>query len=182
MSLGIWEQRSKQQWLQLGDRNTKFFHKMASWRRIRNHITCVQDVDGNVLTEPKAIQAAFVDHFKKLFSPSGSLAEDALDTGLYPSHFNILNAMQCKLLSFPVELLKQPFTLNELQTAVFQMGKFKAPGPDGFIAGFYQKYWVEVGESVGDSVLSFLRSGFLSRALNKTFLCLIPKKESFNSD
>ncbi|CAL5347623.1 unnamed protein product [Camellia sinensis] len=81
MSLGIWAQCSKQQWLQLGDRDTKFFHKMASWRRIRNHITCVRDVDGNVLTEPKAIQAAFVDHFRKLFSPSGSLAEDSSDTG-----------------------------------------------------------------------------------------------------
>ncbi|XP_028054724.1 uncharacterized protein LOC114258916 [Camellia sinensis] len=66
---------------------------MASWRRIRNHITCVRDVDGNVLTEPKAIQAAFVDHFKKLFSPSGSLAEDSSDTGMRTDgHYNHVEA------------------------------------------------------------------------------------------
>ncbi|CAL5363688.1 unnamed protein product [Camellia sinensis] len=65
-----WAQRAKQHWMSLGDRNTKFFHRMASWRRSRNRIALIQDHDGHVLTQPKDIQMAFVAHFKHLFSSS----------------------------------------------------------------------------------------------------------------
>lgn len=33
-----WKQRSKIQWFQQGDRNTKFYHLCASQRRMRNKI------------------------------------------------------------------------------------------------------------------------------------------------
>lgn len=36
----------------------------------------------------------------------------------------------------------------EVRMAMFQMGEDKAPGPDGFPPGFYQRYWAIVGESV----------------------------------
>ena len=37
--------------------------------------------------------------------------------------------------------LIQPFTLEEIKSAVFEMNPDKAPGPDGFSMVFYQKYW-----------------------------------------
>ncbi|GMP88074.1 hypothetical protein CsSME_00040189 [Camellia sinensis var. sinensis] len=58
------------------------------------------------------------------------------------------------------------------------MGKFKAPGPDGYIAGFYQTYWATVGQSVSEAVLGFLNSSNLFTPLNQTFICLIPKTKS----
>ena len=42
-----WQQRSKVQWLGLGDRNTKYFHSKASDRRRKNTINCIMD-DGGV--------------------------------------------------------------------------------------------------------------------------------------
>lgn len=43
----MWHQRSKVQWLSLGDRNTKYFHSKASKRKKKNIISKIRDEDGN---------------------------------------------------------------------------------------------------------------------------------------
>lgn len=55
------------------------------------------------------------------------------------------------------------------------MGANKAPGPDGFTAGFYQTHWDIVGPSVTNALLDFLRGGQLPEGINQTTLVLIPK-------
>lgn len=42
----MWKQRSRNQWLQHGDRNTRFFHCQATQRRRRNYIRQLRDNDG----------------------------------------------------------------------------------------------------------------------------------------
>jgi hypothetical protein len=55
------------------------------------------------------------------------------------------------------------------------MNPWKAPGPDGFPAGFYQKSW----EVVGSTVCEFVRKIWLTPSdiaeVNQTDICLIPK-------
>ena len=55
------------------------------------------------------------------------------------------------------------------------MGPNKAPGPDGFTAGFYQTHWDLVGPSVTRAVLNFLNEGVLTEEINLTTVVLIPK-------
>ena len=44
------------------------------------------------------------------------------------------------------EALDRAFTAKEVENALFMMGVNKAPGPDGFKAGFFQHHWdVEAG-------------------------------------
>lgn len=71
--------------------------------------------------------------------------------------------------------LTRPICDEEIKLAAFQLGAFKAPGPDGFPGFFYQNYWDEVGGSVCTAVRSFFTGGFLLRELNQTNLVLIPK-------
>lgn len=54
--------------------------------------------------------------------------------------------------------LIRPFTKDEVGSAVFQMGAYKACDRDGYGACFYQKYWSVVGDEVCEAILSFLNS------------------------
>jgi len=73
------------------------------------------------------------------------------------------------------EYLSSPFTESEIKTALFMMKPSKAPGPDGFTAGFYQKHWSLAGNDICQAILSFLNGGDMPSVVNNTVLVLIPK-------
>ena len=66
-------------------------------------------------------------------------------------------------------------TDDEIKTAVFSIKVDKAPGPDGFSAGFYQSFWDIIGPDVSNDIRSFFPSGELDRRQNATHVRLIPK-------
>ncbi|KAG5524282.1 hypothetical protein RHGRI_031077 [Rhododendron griersonianum] len=43
--------------------------------------------------------------------------------------------------------------IEEIKSAMFDLGSLKAPEPDGFPGLFYQKYWDHVKDSVGDMAI-----------------------------
>jgi hypothetical protein len=73
------------------------------------------------------------------------------------------------------ELLERAFTSEEVEAALFQMGSNKAPGADGFTAGFFQKHWTLVKGKVVSAVLGFLNGGDMPEVINQTILVIIPK-------
>jgi hypothetical protein len=57
--------KSQVEWLQNGDRNTKFFHACASQRNKRNNIKSIMDVNGISCTQPWDMESLcdlFSDH------------------------------------------------------------------------------------------------------------------------
>jgi uncharacterized coiled-coil DUF342 family protein len=52
----MWKQRSRIQWLNEGDNNTKFFHQKASRRRNKNRITQLSQEDGTICKEIKVLK------------------------------------------------------------------------------------------------------------------------------
>jgi hypothetical protein len=74
-----------------------------------------------------------------------------------------------------IDKLAAPINIEEVKGAVFGMHPWKAPGPDGFPAGFYQKSWDVVGETVFKFVDSVWQNPSSIADVNKTDICLIPK-------
>jgi hypothetical protein len=160
----LWKQRAKTEWLKGGDRNSRYFHACANARRRKNRIDCIVDEGGQQFTSPEEIKMAFCNYFTGLFS-SDSVGDANLC--LQPLERMVSDDMN--------EDLLKPFQAEEVHSALFQMAPTKAPGPDGFPAGFYQKNWDVLGEDLCSVILKILDSGVMPFQLNATNIALIPK-------
>uniref|UniRef100_A0A2N9EX83 Reverse transcriptase domain-containing protein n=1 Tax=Fagus sylvatica TaxID=28930 RepID=A0A2N9EX83_FAGSY len=163
----MWKQRSRSLWLQSGDRNTKFFHCQATYRKRRNHIHGIRDRVGVWQSGAEEVEHTIVEYYKDLFTTS------------QPGNFDeILSGVDRMITIDMNQQLDAEFTAAEVEHALNQMGPLKAPGPDGMAPIFYQKYWNIVGHDVTASILSCLRDGSLLKKINHTHICLIPKVQN----
>ncbi|XP_057803071.1 uncharacterized protein LOC131018358 [Salvia miltiorrhiza] len=161
-----WKQRSRVNWLGLGDRNTKYFHAFACKRRKKNTIKCLLKADGSEVFKEEEMAVVVSDFFASLFhssSPSNECIDKVTDT------------CSTFLGNHPTAELTKPFTAEEVRRALFQMHPHKAPGPDGFPPYFFHKFWGEIGEAVTNDVLRVLDGRDSIRHWNKTLIVLIPK-------
>lgn len=65
-----WKQRSKQFWLQEGDKNTQFFHMLESKRRKNNQLEKIKDDQGIWREKTDEIRGVIEDYFSRLFTAS----------------------------------------------------------------------------------------------------------------
>lgn len=70
--------------------------------------------------------------------------------------------------------LTRPFHVDEFKEAITSMHADKAPGPDGFNPGSYQKFWNVVGGGVASACISWLNDEQFLTELYKTNVVLIP--------
>jgi hypothetical protein len=61
-----WRMRSRALWLSNGDKNSRFFHKLASFNRVRKHIWKLKNGDGDFVTDQDSIKDTTID-FLKIF-------------------------------------------------------------------------------------------------------------------
>ncbi|KAK6131598.1 hypothetical protein DH2020_034612 [Rehmannia glutinosa] len=115
----MWFQRSRVNWLRDGDKNTAFFHRVASGRKLRNSIDRIQDIDGYWKEEHNDIAGVFQRFYANLFNSTADLNPNG-----------VLDAVNSGI---PDELKTEigaPFTEAEIVAALSQMHPSKAPGPD----------------------------------------------------
>lgn len=118
----VWMQKSREKWFVHGDRNTKFFHTSTIIRRRRNQIEMLQDNDGRWLSNAQELEMHAIDYYKRLYSLDDL---DAVVEQLPQEGFTALSEADFSCLT-------KPFSPLEVEGAIRSMGKYKAPGPDGF--------------------------------------------------
>ena len=73
------------------------------------------------------------------------------------------------------DIVVSPFSESEVREAVFQMEHNKAPGPDGFLAEFYQVFWGVIKDDLLPLFAELHREALDLYSLNFAIITLIPK-------
>ncbi|XP_029146874.1 uncharacterized protein [Arachis hypogaea] len=123
----LWYQKSRDQWVRYGDRNTSFFHMQTILRRKSNKVHGLLVSDGSWSNDPEVLQMEVVHFFKNIFCSTEPVEVNCMGEIPMPS----LSQDACDNLSKPVTML-------EVKKALDNMSSFKAPGPDGFQVFFLQ--------------------------------------------
>lgn len=158
-----YKQRSRIDWLQWGDQNTKYFQNRASHRKRKNTVKALIKEDGSRCTTDDEMRV-LADFYKSLFSPEGSEETEKLLQHIDGVVTEEMNSW-----------LTAVVTDKEIEEALFQMGPTKAPGPDGLPAMFYQRHWVLVRDDVCKAIREFLAGAAAPDSFNDTVIVMIPK-------
>lgn len=159
----LWFQKSRENWIKFGNRNTKFYHAQTVVRRRRNYVTGLQ-IDGTWCYDAETLKRGASQFFKKLF-----LSSDHCDpTSL---HLRAIPKIPPEL----SELLTRPVLEGEVKEALFSMDPYKAPGPDGFQPVFFRNYWHVISKDIWFLVATAFATGAIEPALAETLIVPIPK-------
>lgn len=157
-----WKQRSRCTWLAQGDRNTRYFHAIASSRLRRNLVLSLQHNDRPV-TDPVEIKEIFFATMKSLLGNSSPV-----------SPFNA----SCLYTPHDLDHLQVPFTLAEIQEAVSQLANGKASGLDGLPNEFLKVHWPALQHQILAMFNKFYTHELDLLPYNEAKIVMIPKTDS----
>ena len=159
--------RSRVQWLEDGEKPTRFFFKLERERFERNEVKSILAPNGTEVFTREEIEDAHVDFYTHLFSAE-AIDPECKDT--------LLNGIE-KSLSDPDRALCEGFvTLAELTASLKTMNTHKAPGSDGFSVEFYTKFWDQLGPLLLMVINKCFADGELTESMKVSITRLIYKK------
>ena len=135
-------------------------------RRHRNKIRCIKDAVGNWLTEDNEVKEHIRSGFINLYTTELRWSTKSS---------NVSNFSCCYFSDEVRARIDCDVTVEEIRASLWALKLFKAPGPDGLHAGFYQHFWMEVKNSVCEEIKEIFMHGVVPSYLNETLIALIPK-------
>lgn len=155
-------QKSRLYWLQDGDRNSKFFHKLHSVSWAQAKISTVQ-VGDTLFSLAADIWLLVVQYYEKLFT-----ADPLLN-----ANYSRLDSFNWTSVSSDQNLaLTAAPSLEEIWEAAFALDPNSSPGPDGFGRSFYHTCWYIISNDVHDVIHYIFTTLDLPNGLNSSFVTL----------
>lgn len=107
-------QKSRENWIIYGDRNTSYFHTVTAKKRIRRKILGIVDKQGHWIDHQEGISSTFIEHFKNIFNSQDALTEHEIKNRLYALKIPRVSEVH-------QAVLDRPFTAEEVKLAAFQI-------------------------------------------------------------
>ena len=127
--------RSRVQWLQHGEKPSKYFCSLENKQFTEKTIKCIKKENGTIINEQAKILNEIKIFYQSLFNSYDQKLENInLNEYLRNYHVNKLTSEQSKTLEGEI-------TLSELGHALKCMKNGKTPGIDGFPAEFFKVFW-----------------------------------------
>ena len=144
-----------------GDRNTRFFHKVANSHRKYNRVEVLR-INGVLSDDPTEVKDHVVQFYQSLYSERNTWRpkmdnQDFLSIDEEEKNWS-----------------ERDFEEKEVWEVVKGMEGDKAPGPGGFTMAFFQAYWGVVKHDFMAVFAEFHRRQQLVNSLNATFISLVP--------
>ncbi|KAK2357064.1 hypothetical protein QL285_094373 [Trifolium repens] len=159
-------QKSKIEWLRLGDGNNHYFHASLKAKHRQCALRAIYKEDGTLLTNHEDIEQEVLQLYGNLMGK----ADDNL------RGIDIV-AMRTgpQIPSDQRELLITPITEGEIYTSLKSIGDLKAPGLDGYDAHFFKSTWSIIKKDFLAAVWEFFYENSMYSVVNSTLVTLIPK-------
>ncbi|GAU43449.1 hypothetical protein TSUD_140860 [Trifolium subterraneum] len=159
----LWFQKSREQWVKLGSRNTSFFHAQCIICHKRNKIHGIRLSSGEWCIDPEVMKTEALNFFKELFCTNQTVTSEGNVNGMAVLDDDALRE------------LVRPIAKKEVFDALMSMKSYKAPGPDGFQPIFFKLFWNEIGDDIWNFLKSAFGNGRYDTKVSETLIVLLPK-------
>ena len=128
----FWKKKSRNQWLQEGEKNTKFFHNSVIHNRHRSMIYKLRKTDGIQAKSRREIEDELIHRFEEI------MMEDRGDRG--QEIRRITRLILGLVTNEQNEMLVRPISMQDVEEAMNQMALGKEPRPYGFTTNFFHSF------------------------------------------
>jgi len=164
--------RSKSQWYNEGEKNTKYFLNLEKRHCKQGTITQLKVNDNDLICTDKEILKECESFYQNLYS-SKVATDNQEEAFFFPQQ------EKKKVLNNDEQpLCEGEFRKNECLEALKSMVTDKSPGTDGLPCEFYKVFWNDVAEILIHSFNYSYEIGKLSISQRRGIIKLIPKKDA----
>ena len=126
----------------------------------------IRKKNGEITNDREEIKKEFQEFYKNLYTEEGLGTEEKQDQ--YLKYVR-------KIEEEEKEKMENPFTENEIATAIKELNKGKSPGPDGLANEFYQAYQGQLVPILKKVMDQAVERGNLPKEMKLSYRTLLPK-------
>ena len=157
--------RSRADWLDQGEKPSKYFLNLGNKNRVNKNINEIKTDNDTIIKDQGEILKELKKFYQTLYEEKDTPTLDDYNPNITP--IRITNEER--------DALEVPITKNELDIALRKMKNNKSSGLDGYSPEFKKKFWPQLGDIFLESINSNFNKGSLSQSQKEGIITCLPK-------